>query len=310
MATSFGLYPTMHSVNTNTMDISGRLPQYQLYRRNPMFSRASLASPHPDRRISASALSDLLTLALTFSPPPACFDAQCQASKDAIFAASLITPVLAFAAIAAFIFRRSRKSENSFEDPDTGATFEAPEGTEPIRDRYGELAFRAVSYTPWPVKAGENDAGEAIRIEVGTVGATQLRTFLFDKILPQPSQLVVIKLPRPLGIVFEEDTRMGRAVLAEIVPGGHADQRSKRASLDLSLASTAPKEGDILRACTATNIVYRTGALLLGAQTPERAIVVYGADNEKWPAVATALKRGLVADGEVTLVLERKVVKE
>jgi hypothetical protein len=273
-----------------------------------MFNRPSLVSTNCDRRISSLAMSDLLTLAFTFSPPPACFDAQCQAQKDAIFSASLITPVLAFAAVAAFIFRRSR-SENSFNDPDTGAIFEAPEGTEPIRDRYGELAFRAVSYTPWPVKAGEEDTGEAVRIEVGAVGATQLRTFLFDKILPQPSQLIVVKLPRPLGIVFEEDVRMGRAVIAEIVPGGNADQRSKRASLDPGLAATAPKAGDVLRACTATNIVYRTGALLLGAQTPERAIVVYGADKEKWPAVATALKRGLVADGEVTLVLERKMVK-
>jgi len=312
----------MHASNTNAIDIYDKLPQYQIYRRNSLFNRASLASPHQDRRISTCAMNisacamnistcamnDLLTLAVTFSPPPACFDAHCQAQKDAIFAASLITPVLAFAATAALIFRRSR-SENSFENSDTGAIFEAPEGTEPIRDRYGELAFRAVSYTPWPVKAGDHNTGEAIRVEVGAVGATQLRTFMFDKLLPQPSELIVVKLPRPLGIVFEEDTRMGRAVVAEIVAGGNADQRSKKASLDPRLAATAPKEGDILRACTATNIVYRTGALILGAQTPERAIVVYGADNEKWPAVVTALKRGLVADGDVTLILERKVMK-
>ncbi|KAH7616766.1 hypothetical protein NADE_001574 [Nannochloris sp. 'desiccata'] len=308
MATSLCLYPTMHDSNANAMDISGKIPQYQIYRRNSLFNRTPLASQFRDRRISTAAISDLLTLAVTFSPPPACFDTQCQAQKDAIFAASLITPVLAFAAVAALISRRSR-SENSFEDSDTGAIFEAPEGTEPIRDRYGELAFRAVSYTPWPVKSGDSDAGEAIRIEVGAVGATQFRTYFFDKLLPQSSQLVVVKLPRPLGIVFEEDTRMGRAVIAEIVAGGNADQLSKKASLDLRLAATAPQKGDILRACTATNIVYRTGALILGAQTPERAIVVYGADNEKWPAVATALTRGLVADGEVTLVLERKIVE-
>ena len=306
MATSFIKYPTMHASNAHLMDTFGRLPQYQIYRRHSLFNKANLEIRPSDRRIATSAMSDLLTLAFTFSPPPACFDAQCQASKDAIFAASIITPILAFAAAATFIFTRSR-SDNIFNDPDTGATFEAPEGTEPLRDRYGELAFRAISYTPWPIQAGE-DSGEAIRIEVGTVGATQLRTFLFEKILPQPSQLIVVKLPRPLGIVFEEDTRTGRAVLAEIVPGGNADQRRKKASLDPGLSTTAPKEGDILRACTATNIVYRTGALMFGAQTPERAIVVYGADKEKWPAVATALRRGLLADGEVTLVLERKVV--
>lgn len=297
----------MHASITHSMDTIGRLPLYQFYRRNSIFNKTSLAPRRYDRRISASALNDLLTFAVTFSPPPACFDAQCQAQKDAIFAASLIGPVLAFVAAAILVLRRTSNSENSFDDPETGAVFEVPKGgTEPIRDRYGELAFKAVSYTPWPVQAGD-DAGEPIRIEVGTVGKIQLRTFLFEKILPQPSQLIVVKLPRPLGIIFEEDSRSGRAVLAEIVPGGNADQLSKRASLDPGLAATAPKKGDILRACTATNIVYRTGALMFGAQTPERAIVVYGADREKWPAVATALQRGLVADGEVTLVLERRV---
>ena len=37
------------------------------------------------------------------------------------------------------------------------------------------------------------------------------------------------------------------------------------------------------------------------------AQVVYGADGQGWSGVATALKRGKVADGEVTLVLERLV---
>lgn len=52
--------------------------------------------------------------------------------------------------------------------------------------------------------------------------------------------------------------------------------------------------------------VYKTGALLFGAQIPERTIVVFGADLQKWPNVAAALQRGLVSDGPVTLVLERK----
>ena len=49
---------------------------------------------------------------------------------------------------------------------------------------------------------------------------------------------------------------------------------------------------------------------MFSAQTPERAIVVYGADGQRWPQIATALKRGLVADGEVTLVLERRITEE
>lgn len=51
------------------------------------------------------------------------------------------------------------------------------------------------------------------------------------------------------------------------------------------------------------------GALLFGAQRPERSIVVYGADGQRWKAVMEALQKGLVADGEVTLVLERPLAQ-
>ena len=50
----------------------------------------------------------------------------------------------------------------------------------PERDRRGELAFRAVSYTPWPVEEGA--AGERLRVEVGPVEGRQLRTFVFEKV--------------------------------------------------------------------------------------------------------------------------------
>ena len=93
----------------------------------------------------------------------------------------------------------------------------------------------------------------------------------------------------------------------ELMEGGNAEQRCRRAALDPGLASTVPQVGDVLRGCTATNVVYPRGALLFGAQTPERAIVVYGAAGQRWPQVATALRRGLVADGDVTLVLERRI---
>jgi hypothetical protein len=109
-----------------------------------------------------------------------------------------------------------------------------------------------------------------------------------------------------LGIVFEEESKTGRAVVAEVVPGSNAEQLRKRAALDPALAASAPKEGDVLRAVTCTNIVYQTGALLFGAQTPKRALVVFGADGQRWPNVAAALQKGLAADGNVTLVLERR----
>ena len=43
----------------------------------------------------------------------------------------------------------------------------------------GELAFRPVSYTPWPVAEGFE--GERFRIRVGPVQNPQLRTFVFQK---------------------------------------------------------------------------------------------------------------------------------
>jgi hypothetical protein len=43
----------------------------------------------------------------------------------------------------------------------------------------GDLAFRPVSYTPWPVE--EDYEGERVRVPVGSVTARQPRTFVFSK---------------------------------------------------------------------------------------------------------------------------------
>ena len=51
-------------------------------------------------------------------------------------------------------------------------------------------------------------------------------------------------------------------------------------------SKTAPQIGDVLRGCTCTNLVYPTRSLL-GVQAPVRTIVMYGADNQKWPKVRT-----------------------
>ena len=47
---------------------------------------------------------------------------------------------------------------------------------------------------------------------------------------------------------------------------------------------SVPQKGDVLRACTCTNMVYASQSLF-GAKAPVRTIVVYGADNQKWPKV-------------------------
>jgi hypothetical protein len=50
---------------------------------------------------------------------------------------------------------------------------------------------------------------------------------VFPKVLPQPSQIVCVELPRPLGVVFEYDGKRKRAVAVGYVEGGNAEQRRK-----------------------------------------------------------------------------------
>ena len=52
-------------------------------------------------------------------------------------------------------------------------------------------------------------------------------------------------------------------------------------------SKTAPMIGDVLRACSCTNLVYPTQSLF-GVKAPIRTIVMYGADNQKWPKVWVA----------------------
>ena len=66
-----------------------------------------------------------------------------------------------------------------FDDPATGMYFQSQEGAAPERDRKGELAFRPISYTPWPVEEGT--PGERLRIDVGPASSTAPRTFVFDR---------------------------------------------------------------------------------------------------------------------------------
>ena len=45
--------------------------------------------------------------------------------------------------------QRAALTLQSFSDPKTGAWFNSQDGVLPERDAKGELAFRAMSYTPW-----------------------------------------------------------------------------------------------------------------------------------------------------------------
>lgn len=241
--------------------------------------------------------------------PSICFDSQCAANADAAFLTALAIPLVAACAVGAWVLRPPPKelmdSGRVFEDPKTGTIFEAPEGFSPELDKNSLLAFKPISYTPWPVAS--DAPGERVRIDVGKVGSTEPRTFVFEKVLPGSSEIVCVSLPRPLGVVFEYDQQKKRAFVADFIPGGNAEQRSKVAKLDSGRAKQAVLNGDVLRACTCTCPVWPTKALF-GAVAPEQHIVVYGADKTKWASLRTALKRGRFKDGPVTLVVERQVV--
>jgi hypothetical protein len=66
---------------------------------------------------------------------------------------------------------------------------------------------------------------------------------VFNKLLPQPSELVTVTLPRPLGVVFEYDTRLKRSVVVDVVEGSAAAQRQKLAGLNTTLAKQSVQPG-------------------------------------------------------------------
>jgi hypothetical protein len=83
--------------------------------------------------------------------------------------------------------------------------------------------------------------------------AATCRTFVFAKTLPQPSQLVLVTLPRPMGVVFEWDARRKRAFVAGVVAGSVAEQRRKQAQLNRALLKDSVQDGacvwSVLRNC-------------------------------------------------------------
>ena len=46
-------------------------------------------------------------------------------------------------------------------------------------------------------------------------------------ILRQPSKVLAVSLPRPMGIILEEDARRGRVVVGELAAGSEAAKRAK-----------------------------------------------------------------------------------
>lgn len=276
-----------------------------------------------------------------------CFDAACQATQDRAFVAAVLFPLAASLAAGAYVWNQPSRSVPSssspstsssppdeeggasgsstttttvttelFEDPSTGVVFEARPGEKPPeRDRRGELAFRAVSFTPFPVEEGCE--GERVRVEVGPVSSKVPRTYVFEKRLSGPSRIVAVSLARPAGVVFAESkkTRLRvvekkpAVVVDELLEGSPAARRAAAAALDPSLADAAVLPGDLLRGFTTTNFVFRGAGALLGVAPASREVVIFGADGQGWNAVTAALKRGSASDGDITLIVERREEK-
>jgi len=127
-----------------------------------------------------------------------------------------------------------------------------------MRDKDGLLVMVPRSFTPYSVTVGSR--GEILQLPVGPVGAVGYRSFLFDHTLGDRSQIFVAQLPRPLGLVLEEDRTTRRVIVGAVVPGSHADRRSRVARL--TQGALTPEPGDVLRACTAVTLLYRDGAAL------------------------------------------------
>ncbi len=54
-----------------------------------------------------------------------------------------------------------------------------------------------------------------------------IRTYVFARSLPVPSDILTVTLPRPLGVVLEYDERFKRATVVDLIEGTNADQRRK-----------------------------------------------------------------------------------
>ena len=96
--------------------------------------------------------------------------------------------------------------------------------------------------------------------------------------------------------------------VSDFVRGSRAGRADAVARLQApaSVGASAPRRGDILRAFTTSTLSYGPRAQLLGDLSgTKRAVVLFGADNQPWGKTISALKSGLVADGPVTLILER-----
>ena len=117
---------------------------------------------------------------------------------------------------------------------------------------------------------------------------------------------VEVTMERPLGITFEPDTEGRARVSISFAVPEPAEPTPARLQAPASVGASAPRRGDILRAFTTSTLSYGPRERSCwGSSGTKRARGVVRADNQPWGKTISALKSGLVADGPVTLILER-----
>ena len=229
--------------------------------------------------------------------PAVCFDAECQQRADAASAWSVLLPGAAAFYALSRVWAGKREPEEIID--------ELVAEDKLAEDRRGDIIYTPMSYTPWPIaKDADMDSYVTLRVPVGDVRNPRAQPFAFPHTLGERSQVFAVSLPRPLGISFED--RRGRCEVVELTPGGAAEQAAKVARLQGGPEAEVVQVGDVLRGCTATTFVYKNAYAQGFGEAPRRTLTMYGADGEEFANCINALRRGLVADGEVTLVLERR----
>ena len=209
--------------------------------------------------------------------------------------------------------REKRTSASVF-----AAETEAPPLEDYERDASGRVVYAARGFFydgVRPSDAANYGMTERVKVPVGIVGKRRERVFALRKTLGwrdgvpgAESEVFSVTMDRPLGVVVERDTD-GRMRVADFVEGSRAGRAAAVArlqGLNETAGARAPERGDVVRAFTTTTLSYGPRAQLLGDLSgTKRAVVLFGADDQPWGKTIGALKSGLVADGPVTLILER-----
>lgn len=157
-----------------------------------------------------------------------------------------------------------------------------------------------------------------MRVRVGKVGMCTEQTFFFKRILTPPSDIVVVTLPKPMGIVFEEkkstEKKKYRIVVNSLVSKSNAEKAARVSKLfngnrrnflkedeNFAIFDDAVFPGDVLRATTTINVLVD----FFGIRAPKRTVVLFFSDNRRWEEVMRALGASFFSDGPTTLIFER-----